>query len=34
MRIALHGDVCFGNSNHYEVGRAYQRCRVCGFIRR
>jgi hypothetical protein len=33
-RRAIHGDICYGNSNHFEVGRGYQRCCLCGFIRR
>lgn len=26
-RLAKHGDICFG---YWEVGRGYQRCRLCG----
>lgn len=33
FRSAHHGDICYGNSNHFEVGRGYQRCRLCGFVR-
>lgn len=32
-RQAKHDDLCHGVPDHIEVGRGYQRCRLCGKLR-